>query len=235
MTRQGYLATLRRKVEEYEKTGVFPVYMIFLDQNYYEANKGKTFLGLLNDPLGPPFKLPGKDSLSVAMQVEMRASQDSLRVAVANASRLQAEAARHPNPQAWLRQTIRVCVNITNPSDLSFRSSHLLGLPFAPDALIRDHRKLAFRDVTEADPASGEAIFTGVGIGGTTRRRPGRTEAILVSGTALLQLKTEARLLLLQQGFKESEIPAPLQPQPKPANYDSLVAAPRPGGPSPGE
>ncbi len=49
--------------------------------------------------------------------------------------------------------------------------------------------------------------------------------AILVSGSSLLELKHEARLLLLQQGFTEAEIPAPLQPQPKPANYDSLVAA----------
>ena len=68
MTRHGYMASLRRKVEAYEQTGVFPAYMIFLDQNYYEANKGKTFLGLLADPLGAPFTLPGKDSLSAAMQ-----------------------------------------------------------------------------------------------------------------------------------------------------------------------
>ncbi len=225
MTRHGYLANLRRKVEEYEKTGFFPTYMIFLDQNYYESNKGKTFLGFLNDPLGAPFKLPGKDSLSVAMQATMRASQDSLRVAVANSRRLQTEAARHPDPQAWLRQTIRVHVSITNPSDLSFRSSHLLGLPFAPDNLIRDHRKLAFRDITETDPASGEAIFTGVGIGENYATPTWEDRAILVSGSSLLELKTEARLLLLQQGFKESEIPAPLQPRPKPADYDSLVAA----------
>jgi hypothetical protein len=225
MTRHGYMANLRRKVEAYEKTGVFPTYLIFLDQNYYEANKGKTFLGLLNDPLGAPFKLPGKDSLSAAMQVALRASQDSLRVAVANSPRLQAEAARHPDPQAWLRQTIRVHVSITNPSDLSFRSNHLLGLPFAPDNLIRDHRKLAFRDITETDPASGEAIFTGVGIGENYVTPTWEDRAILVSGSSLLELKTEARLLLLQQGFKESEIPAPLQPQPKPADYDSLVAA----------
>ena len=55
-----------------------------------------------------------------------------------------------------------------------------------------------------------------------------------MSGSSLLELKTEARLLLLQQGFKESEIPAPLQPQPKPADYDSLVAALEARGASPG-
>ena len=225
MTLHGYMDNLRRKVEQYEQTGIFPTYMIFLDQNYYEANKGRTFLGLLDDPLGAPFSLPGGDSLSVAMQAALRASQDSLRAAVAGSSRLQAEAARHSDPKGWLRQTIRVHVNITNPSDLSFRSNHLLGLPFAPDNLIRDHRKLAFRDITEADPASGEAIFTGVGIGEHYATPTWEDRAILVSGSSLLELKTQARLLLLQQGFKEAEIPAPLQPQPKPANYDSLVAA----------
>ena len=225
MTRHGYMANLRRKVEAYEQTGVFPTYLIFLDQNYYEANKGKLFLSLLDDPLGAPFTLPGRDSLSAAMQVALRASQDSLRIAVANSPRLQAEAARHTDPQGWLRQTIRVHVSITNPSDLSFRSSHLLGLPFAPDNLIRDHRKVAFRDITETNPASGEAIFTGVGIGEHYATPTWEDRALLVSGSSLLELKTEARLLLLQQGFKESEIPAPLQPQPKPADYDSLVAA----------
>ncbi len=65
MTLHGYMKNLRRKVEEYERTGVFPTYMIFLDQNYYEANKGKMFLGVLDDPTGAPFSLPGDDSLSV--------------------------------------------------------------------------------------------------------------------------------------------------------------------------
>ncbi len=225
MTRQGYMASLRRQVEAYDRTGVFPVYMIFLDQNYYEANKSKTFLGLLADPLGAPFSLPGNDSLSTAMQAALRASQDSLRAAVAGSSRLQAEAARHTDPAGWLRQTIRVHVSITNPSDLSFRSSRLLGLPFAPDNLIRDHRKLAFRDITEADPSSGEAIFTGTGVGQHYATPTWEDRTMLVSGSSLLQLKTEARLLLLQQGFKASEIPAPLQPMPRPADYDSLVAA----------
>ena len=159
------------------------------------------------------------------MQAELRASQDSLRAAVAGSSRLQAEAARHSDPAGWLRQTIRVHVSITNPSDLSFRSSRLLGLPFAGDNLIRDHRKLAFRDITEADPSSGEAIFTGVGVGQHYATPTWEDRAMLVSGSSLLELKTEARLLLLQQGFKESEIPPPLQPMPKPADYDSLVAA----------
>ncbi len=225
MTLRGYMDNLRRKVESYEQTGVYPTYMIFLDQNYYEANKGKTFLGVFDDPLGAPFSLPGRDSLSVAMQAALRAAQDSLRMAVARASRLQADAARHPDPERWLRETVRVHVSITNPADLSFRSNHLLGLPFAPDNLIRDHRKLAFRDITEADPASGEAIFTGVGIGEHYATPTWEDRAILVSGSSLLELKNEARVLLLQQGFTAAEIPAPLQPQPKPANYDSLVAA----------
>ena len=61
---------------------------------------------------------------------------------------------------------VKVHVNITNPSDLSFRSSNLIPhLPFIPDNLLRDHRKIVFWDVTEEDPTLGGAMLTGMGIG----------------------------------------------------------------------
>ena len=41
-------------------------------------------------------------------------------------------------------------VNITQPSDFTFRSHRIIaGVPLLPDNLMRDHRKIAFYDVTE--------------------------------------------------------------------------------------
>src|SRR5258705_9361329 len=34
-----------------------------------------------------------------------------------------------------------------------------------PDNVMRDHRKIVFHDVTEADPFRGEALYTGMGVG----------------------------------------------------------------------
>ena len=53
---------------------------------------------------------------------------------------------------------VKVHVSVTYPADLSFRTTKLVDhLPFAPDSLMLDHRKLFFYDVTEEDPRRGEA------------------------------------------------------------------------------
>ena len=39
-----------------------------------------------------------------------------------------------------------------NPADVSYRTSRLIGyLPIAPDNMVRDHRTIAFFDLTELD------------------------------------------------------------------------------------
>ena len=73
-------------------------------------------------------------------------------------------------------------MSITGPSDLTFRTSRLLGVGFMSDNLIRDHRKIAFRDVTEADPSKGEAIYGGVGVGQHYSSATWEDRALLVSG-----------------------------------------------------
>jgi hypothetical protein len=91
--------------------------------------------------------------------------------------------------------------------------------------MLRDHRKIAFYDLSESDPARGEALFTGMGIGDHYGGPTWDDRALLVRGPAALYAKTAARELLLSQGFAEEEIPPPLRPVTRPANYEEKTAA----------
>ncbi|HEX5632184.1 MAG TPA: hypothetical protein VFX50_03115 [Gemmatimonadales bacterium] len=235
---EGYLAALTARVRAYDRTGTLPTYMIFLDQNYYEANHARLWLSLLEDPLGHDLTLPKPPKKphvapDVAEQLVGRADtlqplvtawQDSLRAAVAGSARLQAEA-RARGGEKWLRKLVKVHVSVTQPSDLSFRTTRLLGLPFAGDNLVRDHRKIAFHDVTERDPARGSAMFAGVGVGESYATATWEDRALLVQGPALAALKTSARELLLANGFTPEQVPAPLRAEPFAADYAAQVAA----------
>ncbi len=215
----GYLAALTDRVREYDATGQLPVFMILLDQLYYELNRGRLYMDLLEDPMGHRLDLPkGSEEL------EARAdrAQAALRQAVKESRRLQAEAAQHG--QRWLRRLIKVHVSVTSPVDLSYRTSRLVShLPIAPDALIRDHRKIAFRDVTEADPGRGEALYAGVAVGEQYVTATWEDRALRARGPALLTLKDAARRNLLQNGFRDREIPHPLRPLTRPADYEEKV------------
>lgn len=233
---KGYLAALTARVREYDERGRLPVYLLLFDQNYYEANQGHIWLSLLEDPLEAEVALPGGRGSSEPpgmddrheltpvedMATVLAAWQDSLRAAVAGSSRLQAEAKQRGGAD-WIRRVVKVHVNVTHPSDLTFRTSRLLGLPFAGDNLIRDHRKIAFYDVTEADPGRGTAMFAGVGVGENYLSDTWEDRALLVQGPALVRLKTAARELLLANGFHPEEIPPPLQRVAYPADYDRHV------------
>jgi hypothetical protein len=212
-TLYGYLAAMTDRVREYDDKGKFPTYLIIIDQFYYEANKGKLWLDLLEDPVGYELYLPdGYEE----WEKQIREAQDQLRSAVVNSSRLQEQLKRLG--QEWLENRIKVHVNITNPADFSFRSAHLIdNFPIAPDILMRDHRKISFYDITELDPGKGEAIYGGLGIGEHYSGPTWEDRAILMRGPVLVSLKDAARRVLLQQGFRESEIPPPLRKMPKPA------------------
>jgi phosphatidylserine/phosphatidylglycerophosphate/cardiolipin synthase-like enzyme len=215
----GYLDALTQKVKGYDRAGKLPLYILFLDQVYYQFNHERRWLSLLQDPLTHRVVLPPAYHY---MESAIRAAQDSLRAAVAGSARLQAEASRRG--QGWLKQVIRVQVNVTQPSDFSFRSSRIfVDAPIVPDNLVRDHRKIAFRDLTELDPAKGAAMYTGVGIGEQYASATWEDQAILVQGPAALGLKSAARELLLANGVKPSELPPPLRELRLPANYDDRV------------
>jgi hypothetical protein len=219
-TVDAYLAALVDRVREYERTRKIPVYMIFHDQIFYEDNDGRLWLTLLEDPLEHEVDLPdGYEE----WEHHIRETQDALREAVAASPTLQAGRERYG--EAWLRNLVKVHVNVTNIADMSFRSNHLFGyVPNVPDVLLRDHRKISFYDATELDPSKGEAIFTGMGVGEHYSGPTWDDRAILVRGPSLVHLKEEARALLLSQGFRDGDIPLPLNALPVPDNYDEMLA-----------
>jgi hypothetical protein len=99
---------------------------------------------------------------------------------------------------------VKVHVSVTHPADLSFRSARVIDiLPFAPDMLALDHRKLFFFDVAEEDPGRGHALCSGTGVGSEFAGPTWDDRGLLISGPAVLQLKVEARRLLRSQGFSE--------------------------------
>ena len=218
-TVKAYLEALTEKVRAYETTRKIPVYMIFLDQHYFELRRSKLWLGLLENPLEfechlPPEFRDWKETIHKA--------QDDLRTAVAQSAALQADAQHYGSK--WLVNLIKVHVNITNPCDLSFRSADFFKyIPFVPDNIMRDHRKITFYDVTEFDPGKGEAMYTGLGIGEGYVGPTWDDRSVLARGPVLLSLKDAVRGLLLSQGFDKNEIPAPLRPLPKPQNYTEML------------
>jgi hypothetical protein len=216
---ESYLQAMIDKARAYDETRRLPVYMVFLDQFYYESNVGRLFLALLANPLDYDLDLPdGFEEWEEGLQ----AKQEELRQAVAASAALQAGARAYGDD--WLERRVKVHINITNPADFSFRSRHMVSaVPFLPDNIFRDHRKISFRDVTELDPGRGEAIFTGVGVGEHYSGPTWDDRSLLMRGPALVDLKTAARELLLSQGFDDDEIPPPLRPLPFPDDYDQRI------------
>ncbi len=219
MSTGGYLKAIINNVRKYDKTGKMPVYMVILDQFYFEAGHGKLWLEFLEDPLDRKIDLPKGfeewEENILSLQAELRAAIDSSEAL---------SAGREEYGEKWLKNLVKVHINITNPADFSFRSANMFKyLWFVPDILFRDHRKISFYDLTELDPGRGEGMFTGMGVGEHYAGATWDDRAILARGPAVLELKTEARNLLLSQGFREDQIPAPLRPMPKPDDYDDKV------------
>ncbi len=221
-----YLKALTGAVREYDQRGVMTQYIILLDQWFYGGSDAARWMKLLQDPLDHELHLP-KDF--APLEHDARTVQDELRAAVAGSARLQAGLKAYG--RGWLKNQVKVHVNITNPADPSFTSAHMLSwLVLLPDDMYRDHRKIAFYDVTEEDPARGQAIFAGMGIAQHYTGNTWEDRGVMVRGPAVLEVKAEARGVLLQQGFSEDEIPRGLKPRPRAADYDAKVAALRQAG-----
>ncbi len=219
---EAYLGALVERVRAYDAVAPhrLPVYMIFLDEHYYEVNAGRLWLDVLEHPLRPMRRLPrgyeAFDSL-------VAAKQEELREAIAGSTVLQAERRRFGD--VWLENLVKVHVNITNPADRSFRAPGILPLVGFGDDWIRDHRKIVFYDVTEADPYRGRAFYTGIGVGEHYSGPQWEDRAVVVEGPALKTLKDQARALLLSQGLRPDQVPYPLRPVERAPDYDRLVAA----------
>jgi hypothetical protein len=219
-TTEGYLRALLERVRAYDETGRLPVFILMLDQNGYELSGSRLWLDLLERPLTHRARLP--EGLA-EMQSALTSLQDSLRAAVAGSRRLNAEVAAFG--PGWTSRVIKVHVNVTNPSDLTFRSRRLLGLPIGGDNLMRDHRKIVIRDVTEADPAAGEVILTGVGVGEKYASATWEDRGVILQGPAALHAKEMAREVLETNGLRGDDVPAPLRPRPFALDYAQRVDA----------
>lgn len=206
----GYLATLAERVEAYDSTGTLPLYFIFLDQHYYEGRKSRLLMTVLENPLQASAEL----RFSTARDTErLTRALARLRTAVAQSRVLQAEAREYGD--AWLRNRVKVHVNITNRVDASFWSGGLVSSVFGyPDDVMRDHRKMAFRDVNEEDPFAGVGILTGMGVGEHYLGPGWDDRSLLLQGPVLLQLRAAARSLLLSQGVTPADVPLPLRARP---------------------
>ncbi|GAK50600.1 hypothetical protein U14_01833 [Candidatus Moduliflexus flocculans] len=221
-----YFQALLDAVKNYDTTGKIPTYLIIIDQYFYELTDGYFWLDFLQNPLESHLRLPREYQDWVQ---EFDNMQQQLRQAVAASKRLQEDAKTHG--KNWIRQIVKVHVNVTNRADSSFRSSGVFaGIPFVPDDLMRDHRKISFYDVTESDPGKGAALYSGMGIGEQYVGPTWDDRAMLVQGPELLSLKNEARHVLEQQGFRPEQIPEVLREQTKPADYEQKLDALRQQG-----
>jgi hypothetical protein len=216
----SYLPALIERVSRYDEVGKIPQYLIFIDQMYFEANQGRLWLDLLQDPLHHEIDLPAEFG---AWEDSIAALQTELRFAVANSALMQSQSLHFDD--GWIENVVKVHVNVTNPPDPSFWTDDIF--PFfmgLPDVVMRDHRKISFYDVTEEDPFRGMAVYTGMGVGEHYVGASWEDRAMMVQGPALLSLKDAARQLLLNQGLAEREIPWELLPRPRAEEYDRMVA-----------
>ena len=118
---------------------------------------------------------------------------------------LQQDARATGDVDRWLRNTIKVHVNVGHPSDFSFRSGHIIpGIPFMPDNVMRDHRKLVIYDVDEANPSRGAVFVMGIGIGEAYANATWEDRGFRIRGPATFEARAELRRALRTNGFAES-------------------------------
>jgi len=216
----NYLEAMIERVSAYDETGKLPQYFILLDQHYFEINKARLWLRLLSAPLDYEMSLPkGFEE----WEQRLKETQERLRQAVSESMLLQVAQSQYGGK--WLKNLIKVHVNITNPADPSFFSWHSVGIIPIPDNMMRDHRKIAFYDITEDDPFRGVAMFTGMGIGEHYIGPNWEDRAIMIQGPGALSVKDAARGLLMAQGYEPEEMPYPLREISKPVNYGQMLAA----------
>lgn len=199
---EGYLRALLGAVRAYDRTGRLPVFVLLVDQLFYEENDGRLWLSLLERPLSARVNLPDGEAAAGAT---IHALQDSLRNAAAQSRRLQAEIA--VLGAGWAERTVRVHVSVVYPSDFSFRSIRLLSFPPGGDNLMREHRKLFVRDVFEQDPWRGEVAVTGAGVGEKYASSLWDESALLLQGPAALQAAIEVRHVLTEHGVEADALP----------------------------
>jgi hypothetical protein len=204
MVADVYLPALTEAVKRYDSTGVMPLYMIMLDEYFYEPNDGRLWMTILEDPLNADMSVV--EDPERVQHLEQR--QRELRAAVEKSPRLQAEKRRGIDP----KYVVKVHVNITFPADFSYRSKRIIPpIPFAPDNLMRDHRKIVFYDINESDPYRGALILMGVGIGEHYASPTWEDRGYRIRGPAALEARRRLRRTLTRNGIPDDKIPLPLR------------------------
>jgi hypothetical protein len=214
---RAYFDALTKRVEAYDGTGHIPAYMLFLDQLYFELNRSREVLELLQSPM-QPHRLQG---LPTGLADTIAAWQSALRDAV-DASRLLA-IERAEYGEQWLDRLVRVHVSVTNPADPSYRSTQGISIVGIPDDIMRDHRKAVAYDLSEEDPYRGMAMYAGMGVGEHYASAAWEDRALMLQGPAALSLRDAARRLLETQGIPPGQIPHVLRPRPRARDYDERV------------
>ena len=135
-----------------------------------------------------------------------------------------------PTARTGSRNRIKVHVNITNPDGLVLlEPARAAPSRDLPDVALRDHRKISFHDVTETDPARGEAIFTGMGVGdhyaGTHLGGPGDPGLKGPGAGGAQKGPPPGTCSSNRASPEEDEIPYPLRRRSRsPSDYAELVA-----------
>jgi hypothetical protein len=204
MVADAYLPALTAAVQRYDSTGVMPQYFILLDAFYYHGRDGRLWMSVLENPLRAPVRLRGTETPEAD---HLRQRLADLRAAVSNSARLQRDAKQHGG-ESWIARMVKVNVNVTLPSDFSFRSSRTVPpFPFTPDNVSRDHRKLVLYDFTESRPYDGELLITGIGIGDHYASATWEDRGYRVRGPAAVEARAALRRMLASAGFRDDEIP----------------------------
>ena len=220
-----YLEALTASVQRYDSVGRMPSYFIFLDQFYYQRSDSRLWMSVLENPLEHAVDA-GRGFESLTRSISE--AQLMLKTAVAGSSLLQLEARQYG--KEWIPNLVKVHVSITNPPDRSFNSKQVLPFYGLPDDAIRDHRKIAFYDITPGHPERGEAVFTGAGVGDQYVGPGWEDRAIMVQGPANLRLRDAARKLMEVQQLSGRRLPWPFWDEWPLDGADSVERAPDPDG-----
>ena len=180
-----------------------PQFMVFIDENYYQGNGSRPIMTFMEE-IYTSATVDLKDT-DIKQHIE-ETHRELLET-------IQASPTFQGMSEKELARVFKVHVSVTNVWDPAF----------ALDIDIRDHRKFAFRDVFEEDPAGGEGVLTGTGVGDHYHPPSWEDRALLIRGPALVELKRSVKKLCLSQGFKKDEVPMALRDRPFPADYEDKL------------
>jgi hypothetical protein len=201
MVAQGYMRAFINAIKALDRgeRKQLPQFMIFIDQIFYQGNNSRNIITYLEDLYDPGRRAPVDEPIRSHVAEVHRELIETI----------QGSFSLNGLSEDTLRKLFKVHINVTNAWDPTF----------AFDVTMRDHRKIAFRDVFEDDPASGVGILTGTGVGEHYHPPGWEDRGLVIRGTALLELKRSSRRLCESQGFEEDEVPEYLKERPFPEDY----------------